>query len=271
MPALQISNGRNDIGTTNDEESRSQDVTNNDLKSPATRRESTPTTYLNWFNHLSRNWILWCLIGDISQQEETQEIEHSSTMLPRIDSGIGIHLLGGNAGHPIRPAVSKLPTPIQMLFVFEDATNTKELNYRVYSQWINVDALLQGLAQNGIVARKLWDVSEDMQIGSGDWDARIQPGSAIEAWCFNDKRSYHSDDIDDSSESESEEDVECDCARNIVFNGSSEHSWWFTRWRQRVEKDGPGKRRETGKASWFVMVTCYITIVAIVILLSIIG
>ncbi|KAI4941275.1 hypothetical protein J4E91_010852 [Alternaria rosae] len=235
-----------------------------------------PVGYLDWCYRLSTNWILWCLVGDISKKE-AHEIEHLSTVLPRIDSGIGIHLLGGNERYSIRPVVLKPPLPINFKFVFQDATTRKLLDYRVYSEWINVDALLHELAQDGIVVHELWNVTEDMQIASGDWDARIQPGIAIEARCFHDVQTDAWEQ--DSRESEVEDEMDgdsvgSDCKmsrRGWEIDDRSSHPWWFTRWRERVEKKLLGERDVMEKPSWFAIVAWYTSVVGIVVLVRILS
>ena len=280
---MRVSTARSDAGATPDIEACSADDVDIDLGSATIGRETIPTIYLHWCYHFSRDWVLWCLIGNVSR-EEVHEIEHLSTMLPRIDFGIGIHLIGGNEGNPIRLALPKSPLPIHFTIIFEDGTTTKLLDYRVYSQWANINSLLNELAQDGIVIDELWDVNEDMQIGSGDWDASIQPGSVIYARSLNDKRGYHADDVDDCSDCESDDGmIESDedghdtgseykmSWKSSAKNTRNEHTWWFARWRQRVEKAIPGRDGVTDEPSWFMTIlwsTTTITIIALLILLN---
>ncbi|KAH6875136.1 hypothetical protein BKA58DRAFT_278562, partial [Alternaria rosae] len=127
-------------------------------------------------------------------------------------------------------------------FISQDATTRKLLDYRVCSEWNNVDALLHELALDGIIVHELWNVTEDMQIASGDWDARIQPGIAIEAWCFLDAQSDAWEEH--GSESEVEDEVDGDSVGNdckmsqqdSMTESRPSHPWWFSRWRERVEK-----------------------------------
>lgn len=273
---MRISTERSDTGATPNREAGSPEKTDDGIESAAIGCESKPTGYLDWCYYLSTNWILWCLTGEISK-EEAHENEHLSTVLPRIDSGVGFHLLGGDEGYSIRPEVLKPPLHIDFKFIFQDVTTTQLVDYRVYSEWINVDALLHELAQDGIVVHELWNVTEDMQIASGDWDARIQPGSAIEARCFHDAQSDAWEE--DSSESEFEDEMDGDSVgsdyrmsrRGWVIDDRSSHPWWFTRWRGRVEKDVPSKREKIGEPLWFVAVAWCTSVVGIVVLVSVLS
>jgi len=256
---MRISTETSDAGAATNREACSADDTNYGLGSASKGPGSITTTYLDWCYQLCTNWILWCLIGDISK-EETQETTQSSTVLSRIDSGIETQLLRGIEGHPTRPAVSNSPLPIRLTLIFEDATITKSLDYCAYSQWININALLHEVAQDGIVVRELWDVNEDMQIGSGDWDARIHPGSVIDAWCSNGEESC---DWDRDS-SQSEDEVE-------GVRGQKEYEkWWFARWRERVEREGVRREGAVEGPSWFMTVIWCMTIVAGIVVFSLV-
>ena len=244
-----------------------------------TKRESVPSTYLDWCYHLSTKWILWCLLDNRSKYDD-QKTRDASQVLSRIDSGIEINLLGQNVGHTSSSAALALPIPITLMFYFQDGRATKHICYSTFSKWSAVNALFSELARDGIVVHELWDMNEDMQIGSGDWNARIQPGSAIEAWCFNDKRGYHLGDVDDSSNCESDDEtVESDgdgddteseyrmSWKGSAKNTRNEHTWWFTRWRQKVEKAIPGRDEVEDERSWFLIVVWCISTIIIITLL----
>lgn len=89
---MRISTERSDAGAIPNREAGSAGKPDDGIESATIGCKSEPTGYLDWCYRLSTNWILWCLVGDISK-EEAHENEHSSTALPRTDSGIEIHLL----------------------------------------------------------------------------------------------------------------------------------------------------------------------------------
>ena len=246
-----------------------------------TRHISNYSFHVVWAYHQSIEWILCCLV-DAGSREGDRKAEHVRTLLPRVDSGIGLCPPGQQDGQSspssrLEARLATASTPITLTFHLEDSSTTKILDYRVYTQWTNVSTLLHELAHDGIIVHMLWDVNEDMPISSGDWDARIQPGSLIEAWCFSDVRE---DDWEgDSSGNESEDDMEGDKVEDgyrMNRKGSrtdarNEHTWWFTRWRQRVEKTMPGEKEALDEPSWFMMVVWCTYVVGIVILVTVLS
>ena len=148
---------------------------------------STYGFYVNWGYHFCTDWILRHLVGNISEQED-RRTDHVITTPCRVDSSIGLDLLGQNDGHPSLPSPSTPPIPITLNFCFEHGKSTKYIPYATFSTWSAINILFSDLAVDGIIVHTLWDVNEDMPISSGDWDARIHPGSVIDAWCFDQKR-----------------------------------------------------------------------------------
>jgi len=262
MRKVQTSRNRSDDETTDRMVCPIDDI-NDEVETLAMGRRSIFNTYLNWCYHLSTEWILCYFISNTSKQEHRKTDDVIPTPC-RVDSGVELHLLGQDIG------IATPPNSITLTFLFEDGMTTKHLPYPFYSQWTNIDALLDKLNHDNIMVHELWDVNEDTRIGSGDWDARIRPGSVIDAWCCNDERGYYSDDGDDSPGSEDGADMGRYCAYDVVNDRSSEHPWCFARWRERVEKDRLGKSRDMGGPSWFVMVIWCTSIVAGILVFSLV-
>ncbi|KAI4605631.1 hypothetical protein J4E83_010523 [Alternaria metachromatica] len=168
MRKVQVSNGTCDTPTTN----RSVDTDNDSdevLTHAATESQCVPKSYIHWCYHPSTDWILWYLVSKLPKEEDGR-ISDVGLTPARVDSGIGLHLLGHEDGHLSPTAASTPSTPITLSFHFKDGTTTKLLDYRVYSQWANVNSLLNELAQDGIVIDELWDVNEDMPIVHDELD-----------------------------------------------------------------------------------------------------
>ncbi|KAF1922005.1 hypothetical protein BDU57DRAFT_526718 [Ampelomyces quisqualis] len=127
---------------------------------------------------------------------------------------------------------------------FEDQTYVKQLDYSVFARWENVEALLVGLEADGAAIDELWDVREDMPIGSGDWSARVYPGLEVDVtcWkpgCWKDRPS----DLDSDAEAEDEEE------QRLLWEGArpcGEKRWWFGRWRMKVEQEAGEPVHEPG-------------------------
>jgi len=267
---MRTSTETGDAGATPNSEACSETITDDGIESATKGRESIPISYLDWCYHLSIGWTLWSVIGDISK-EETPKNEHSSTVLPRIDSGIELHLLRGDKECSIRPVSSIPPSPINLTFMFGEAITTKLLDYRIYSQWTNFNTLLDELARDGIIVCELWDVKEGMEIQSGDWDARVRPGWVVEVWCFTDVGRFGLEE--ESSESESEEEMESSSEIDGVYEAEfarSEHPWWFARWRERVERGNVKREGVIEGPSWFMMMIWCTSIIAVIVVFSLI-
>ena len=211
MNRMRLSNETSDVIPTNRE-----DAPGGNFEREANDRRSTSGFWVNRFYHLSKGWLLRWLISDLSKEGD-QKIEDASTGLSRIDSGIGFGVYAGDArllSDPKNPVAAASPppqpTPISLTFRSADSTHTKTIDYHVYSKWSNTNSLLEELAVDSVIVHTLWDVNENMQIGSGDWDARIHPGSVVEAWCFDHERKYHPDDGDDSGNSGDDTDGDLD-------------------------------------------------------------
>ena len=277
MNRMQSSNKRSDIIPTN-----TGAAPGGNFEREAYDRRSTSSFQSNRFYHLSKDWLLRWLISDVSK-EEGWKTEDASKGLPRIDSGIGFGVYAGDvrlpsdSTHPVAAAKPPHTAPISLTFRFSDSTHTKILDYHFYSDWTNTNALLDELSRDSIVVHELWDFNENMQIGSGDWDARIHPGSVIDAWCCNDEPGYHPDDEDDSSNRD-DTDGDLDETKGddrMSWNSSvtdtrNEHPWWFARWRERVERESVKREGVKEGPSWFMMVIWCTSMVAGIVVFSLV-
>jgi len=256
---MQLSNERSDAGTTPNQEPRSGTTTDHEAKNVTTRRQSITNSYVDWCHSLITEWILWCLVGNISKDEDRKTDDFKTTP-SRVDSGVELSLLGRDVSRAFDRATATPPAPITLLFHTQDGTMTKKLDYHAFFQWSNMDALLNELALDSIIVHMLWDINEDMPISCGDWDARIHPGSVIDAWCFNGEKNC--DWNRDSSESEGEIEG---------VRGQKEHEkWWFARWRERVEREGVRREGAIEGPSWFMTVIWCMTIVAGIVVLGLV-
>lgn len=116
----------------------------------------------------------------------------------------------------------------------------KKLDFATFDRWASMEVMLKGFEDDDIVIEQLWDVQENMPIGSGDWDARLRPGSEIDAICEGQLLTTWEDDSSCSSEEyERHRPLE-----TRVDSQQTEMKWWFARWKQSVERPmvGGGKR-----------------------------
>lgn len=124
------------------------------------------------------------------------------------------------------------PEPLIFNIHFEDRTYIKQLDYGTFARWENVEALLEGFECEGAVAKRLWDVREDMPICKGDWDARVYPGLEIDVACWK----YDLWEHDSALGSDDEEDQKCEArAQHDVL--AHRKRWWFESWRRKVEQE----------------------------------
>jgi hypothetical protein len=168
----------------------------------------------------------------------------------RVDSGIDLNILNPRGSDPSTPvheqgpiAVEKKPIhfkPLALTFHFHDRIFTKTLNYQIFSRWENVAELFAELGRDGISVHHLWEGGDDMQIGSGDWEARVRPGCEVDVWCYE-PHTHHADHADhiDYSDSESEDEFDSeDIKKDVSWEREEmeERKWWFARWKERVER-----------------------------------
>jgi hypothetical protein len=185
------------------------------------------------------------------------------------------------------------PAPITLLFHFSDSASPsiKLLPFHILSKWTSLYALLDGWKKDGIIVSDLWDVNENMPVFSRDWDARVRPGWVVELRCCNDESGYFgrgydgysdgygdwngsSEDGDDTSEDACGYETESDngvSGKRLSKSVTSQHPWCFKRWRERVEEERVKREDVLDEPSWFVMLLWCTSVLAIVILSSILG
>ena len=282
MLKVQLSNRRCN-SPENDPTYDTYEHTHCEAENVTTGRDPTASTYFDWCYRSGADWILWCLVSNTSKEQD-QKTNEVGARPPRVDSGVGLCLLADDVSRVFDPTAATPPTQITLTFRFPDSTYIKTIDYAIYSTWSAINTLLSALERDGITVHTLWDVHEDMPIGSGDWNARIQPGSVIVVWCFNDARGSGCIDGYDSSDCESDDEMlesdedghDTESEYKMSWKSSSEntrneHTWWLTRWRQRVENTIPGRGGVTDEPSCFFIVvwcTTTITITALLVLLN---
>jgi len=121
--------------------------------------------------------------------------------------------------------------PLMLNLCMDDGTYVKGLDFTTFAHWDNMQTILNDLEKDGMVVEELWDVHEDMRVGSGDWDARVRPGLEIDAMCV---RSAWEDDSSCSSGDCEEGGVELELRHG---EQPRRKHWWFERWRRRVERE----------------------------------
>jgi hypothetical protein len=234
-------------------------------------RASSCTSYLDSWYRSGAEWALWCVLESKKPQAQVTAIKPTPN---RIDSGIDLNVLSHRVSdsstpvHEQDPATiikkPKDPKPLSLTFHFHDRIFTKTLDYRIFSRWENIAELLAELGRDGISVHHLWEGGDDMQIGSGDWEARVRPGCEVDVWCYE-PHNHHADHADhiDYSDSESEdeaesEDVKMDmsCQRGEM----EERKWWFARWKERVERrKASPKAKAHQETSWIMVLVWVVT------------
>jgi hypothetical protein len=222
----------------------------------ASSRAPPSNSYLDWWYRSSTEWVLWYVVA--SKQPDVIDARPSPS---RIDSGIALNT-------PEYPVQAVHPDPLTLIFHLDDRTYTKTLDYHTFARWEGIGALLDELCNDGIVAEHLWDVDEGMEVGIGDWEARVRPGWKVEVCqsvnlyertldCVSD---FDSDsDEEDGSESESR------CEETPKF----EPRWWFARWKDRVERGKRRKERAQQEPSWIMVFIWATSMMAFVTVVSV--
>jgi hypothetical protein len=224
---------------------------------------------LDWWYRSSTEWVLWYVIAS---KQPDPDLHVAGQSPSRIDSGIALSV-------PKYDAAPRDPDPLTFTFHLDDRTYTKTLVYEAFVGWASVDALLDELNDDGIIVYQLWDVTEDMEVNSGDWEARVRPGWKLDMYCqHSDHYERPSDCISDdyeSDDSDGEEDEDqSDKERHIERTSDAaklERQWWFARWKKRVEKEKCRKKKAHQEPSWIVMLIWASSMVAFIALVSVLA
>jgi hypothetical protein len=219
------------------------------------------SSYLDWWYRSSTEWVLWCVIAS---KQSDRGIHDKRTLPSRVDSGIALNVLDQSA-----------PDPLSFTFHLDDRTYTKTLDYQAFVQWDGVSALLDELYDDGIMVNQLWDVNEYMEVGSGDWEARVRPGWKVDVYCqHSDQCEPTSDWISDyeSDDSDGEEDKNDNDDLERMSNAMRfERRWWFARWKERVEKEKCRKAKTQQEPTWIMMLIWATSMVAFIAIVSVLA
>jgi hypothetical protein len=144
--------------------------------------------------------------------------------------------------------------PIHMTFDFGGNILTKSLDYETFVRWDAMEAFAKDLEEDGFAFESLWDETEKMKVGSGDWDARVRPGWRINASFL--QAPIWSDELEKDSESDSEDyestDQEEWQAEYIdEYLDKEVEDWCLPRWRSRVEQEMKGGYSQ--EPSWMIL------------------
>jgi hypothetical protein len=161
----------------------------------------------------------------VSQPDSNSSVDDSDDCSTYCDSG------------SLENSKFRCPEPLIFNIHFEDHTYVKQLDYSIFSRWESIEALLVSFEGDGAVIDELWDVREDMPIGSGDWNARVYPGLEVDVTCWK-----AGDWEDDPSEFDSGAKAESEEEQSLLWDGAQHHGkrWWFGRWRMKVEQEAMG-------------------------------
>jgi hypothetical protein len=231
-------------------------------------------TRVNWCYRASTHYLLplWYTANTTAKQAFHKPDEETPPP-SRIDSGTDVGIGDKSSKTWPRRHGPTGPAPITLLFHFSDSASPsiKLLPYRTFCKWTSLYALLKEWKQDGVVVSDLWDVEENMLVLSGDWDAWVRPGWVVELRCCNDESGYfgRGEDGDDASEDACGYETESD--NGMSSKGESQHPWCFERWRERVEEERVKREDVLDEPSWFVMLLWCTSVLAIVILSSILG
>jgi hypothetical protein len=225
-----------------------------------TSRTPSFSSYLDWWYRSSTEWVLWYVIA--SKQSDIVDARPSPS---RIDSGIAFNA-------PEYPVQAAHPDPLTFTFHLDDRTYTKTLDYRTFARWEGIGALLDELRDDGIMTEQLWDVDEAMEVGSGDWEARVRPGWNVEVWCQHvDLYERTSDCVSELDSDSDEDEEESESEGRCEQISKCERRWWFARWKDRVEKKKTRKERAHQEPSWIMMLiwaTCMLAFIGIISVLA---
>ncbi|KAF1849721.1 uncharacterized protein K460DRAFT_360574 [Cucurbitaria berberidis CBS 394.84] len=167
----------------------------------------------------------------------------------------------------------QIPDSLLVHFQFEDRIYNKQLNYSAFSKWDSVDALLVDLEKDGVLVVQLWDVREEMPICSGDWNARVRPGWEVLVTCVDGTLwGDEGSECGDINSADDEDDYYYydHHARErlddfVAYEGleASIKHWWFTRWRQRVERASLADEESGLDLSWSMILLGGVSLAAV--------
>jgi hypothetical protein len=225
------------------------------------------SSYLDWWYRSSTEWVLWYVIASKQPNPDLHVAGRSSS---RIDSGVALSV-------PTYEAAHGNPDPLTFTFHLDNRTYIKTLVYQAFVRWENVGALIEELSDDGIIIDQLWDVDEDMEVGSGDWDVRVRPGMKVDVYCQHGYQYERTSDCaseyeSDDSDGGEDEDEYGDRYKHNPDTLELERRWWFARWKERVEREKWRKKRAQQEPSWIMILiwaACMVAFVALVSVLAI--
>lgn len=156
----------------------------------------------------------------------------------RIDSGISLRDTNDFSSCHTSPDVAsqdRLSNSIYLELDFGDKTCIKSLDYGTFSHWAAIEGFMFDMEEDGILWEELWDATESMIVGEGDWDARVRPGWYLHVHCQHSAAMLESPYFEDETDSESE-DLESEGEHWIDdVLGHYQEEWCLPRWRHKIE------------------------------------
>ncbi|KZM20059.1 uncharacterized protein EKO05_0007536 [Ascochyta rabiei] len=207
------------------------------------------------FAQRSQNWARRLLSNDPEANNDV-ELEKLFEMSSKVDSELSLDSPNLVSSEPLIPAVNytyQEYRPLLLHLDLEDKTVTKQLHYETFARWDAMAGLMADLEKDGMIISKPWDMAEEMEVRSGDWDARVRQGWAIQLSCQYVYGSSQETDSDNGSDRDNGDYESVKVTYQTCKDANEEaEDWCLPRWRSRVERYGP-IRGQTQEPSWRVL------------------
>ncbi|KAF9693640.1 hypothetical protein EKO04_008178 [Ascochyta lentis] len=185
----------------------------------------------------------------------------------KANSDLSMDSLESVSDNPTIPAVHQLHQsyrPLLLHLDLGDRTVTKQLDYETFARWDAMAGLMADLEKDGMAISNPWDVEEEMEVRSGDWNARVRHGWAIKLSCQYTSEYSQETDSDDGSDRDDDYGRVEDIYREYRYTKEEIEDWCLPRWRNRVEQDG-STREQLQEPSWKVLALGFASMVFFVV------
>jgi hypothetical protein len=157
-------------------------------------------------------------------------------------------------------ALTPITLPVITLILHLPSTSetyTRHLDFSTYRTWTHFASLLSIFSDDlGIVCLWIWDVVEKMEVGPGDWEARVRPGWRVDVvCCMMGEMGDDEDDGFDEADWELGVGYWCDDVAGV--------QWGFARWRRQVER-GNGRVTGRGKRGYVIGIVGLVWVLAMI-------